>query len=83
MPYFIASLARSGPGALGALAERYVYFPFFFFVLALIYGLFLGEKILFKDKKSIALRKYSMIVSVLLSLGHQIWLFISVQNLFI
>ncbi|GEM_PF-4994085 len=41
MPYFIASLARSGPGALGGLAERYIYLPFFAFVLALVYGFYL------------------------------------------
>jgi hypothetical protein len=83
MPYFIASLARSGPGALGALAERYVYFPFFFFILTLIYSLFLTEKILFKGKNPMTLKKYSMAVSVLLSIGHQIWLFIFTNNLFI
>lgn len=83
MPYFIASLARSGPGALGALAERYVYFPFFFFILTLIYSLFLAEKILFNGKKSIILRKYSTVAFILLSLGQQIWLFIFTNNLFI
>ena len=83
MPYFIASLAWSGPGALGALAERYVYFPFFFFILTLIYSLFLAEKIFFNSKKTMTLRKYSMAIFVLLSIGHQIWLFIFTNNLFI
>lgn len=83
MPYFIASLARSGPGALGALAERYVYFPFFFFVLNLIYGLFLIEKILRNNKHSALLRKCATGFFVLLSIGHQIWLAIAAYHLFI
>lgn len=82
MPYFIASLARSGPGALGALAERYVYFPFFFFILTLIYGLFLIEKVPFHGKKSVTLRKYIVVVFGLLSIGHQILLFVATNNLF-
>lgn len=83
MPYFIASLARSGPGALGALAERYVYFPFFFFVLTFIYSLFLAEKIFFNGKQTIILRRCLMVIFTLLSLGHQILLFIYTNSLFI
>lgn len=82
MPYFIASLARSGPGALGALAERYVYFPFFFFILTLIYGLFLIETVTFHGKNSVALRKYIVVIFGLLSIGHQILLFVATNNLF-
>lgn len=82
MPYFIASLARSGPGALGGLAERYVYFPFFFFILTLIYGLFLIEKVTSNGKKSAILRKYTIAIFALLSIGHQILLFVATNNLF-
>ena len=83
IPYFIASLARSGPGALGALAERYVYFPFFFFIMTLIYSLFLAEKIISKNKKNVTLRKYAIAASLVLSIGHQMFLFIFTNNLFI
>lgn len=83
MPYFIASLARSGPGALGALAERYVYFPLFFFVLAFIYSLFLTEKIMLNGKKTKALKRYLTVIAVILSAGHQLLLFIYTNNLFI
>lgn len=43
-PYAIAALARSANGAHKALADRYVYFPLFFFVLATAYSLFLFKK---------------------------------------
>lgn len=43
-PYAIAALARSVNGTHKALADRYVYFPLFLFVLAVVYSLFLCKK---------------------------------------
>ena len=81
IPYFIASLARSGPGALGGLAERYIYLPFFAFILALTYSLHLnGLKQILSSRQL-----YPILIgtAALISLGHQIMMHFSVYNLFI
>lgn len=72
IPYFIASLARSGPGALGGLAERYIYLPFFSFTLALTYALSLRP-----------LPRRALIgAALIISAGHQITFFLALNKLF-
>lgn len=73
IPYFIAGLARSGPGALGGLAERYIYTPFFFFILTLTYAVFLcRNRIPSRIRKRRFLLKTILIGAVaILSIGQQ------------
>lgn len=80
IPYFIASLARSGPGALGGLAERYIYLPFFSFILALISAL----SFTLPDISSRPMLRSVLIGGALIiSAGHQIMMYFSIYNLFI
>ena len=80
MPYFIASLARSGPGALGGLAERYVYLPFFTFILALIYSCYLiTDNKLSKNPFKLLL----LIILLIIGFGHQITLYPELNQLFL
>lgn len=79
-PYIVASLARTHEGALGALAERYVYFPFFFFSLAMVY--------VFSLVKNLWPRRRHLIQTliaggtIVLSVGHQIVMHLQVNLLF-
>lgn len=84
IPYFIASLARSGPGALGGLAERYIYPPFFFFILALTYAVFL-----YRNRIPSPIRKYRLLVKTILigavailSIGQQAVMHLEVYHVF-
>jgi hypothetical protein len=80
MPYFIASLARSGPGALGGLAERYIYLPFFTFILALIYSCYLiTDNKLSKNPFKLLL----LIILLIIGFGHQITLYPELNQLFL
>lgn len=81
MPYFTASLARSGPGALGGLAERYVYLPFFTFILTIIYNYHL----ITNNESSKISRLKPLIISILIviSFGHQATLYLALNQLFL
>jgi len=81
IPYFIAALARSGPGALGGLAERYIYLPFFAFILALTYSLHLNGLKQIPSHR----RLYPILIgaAALISLGHQITMYLEVNKLFL
>lgn len=84
IPYFIASLARSGPGALGGLAERYIYPPFFFFILTLAYAVFLcRDRITSQIRKRRFLLKTILIGAVaILSIGQQAVMHLEVYHVF-
>lgn len=84
IPYFIAGLARSGPGALGGLAERYIYPPFFFFILTLTYVIFLSHnRIPSQIRKRRFLLKTILIGAVaILSIGQQIVMHLEVYHVF-
>lgn len=79
MPYAIAALGRATPGALGGLAERYIYPPFFFFIIALVTALsvFVGDHLTIR-------KKMLLIVAVLsISIGHQLAMFRELNTLFL
>lgn len=82
IPFTIASLARSGPGALGGLAERYIYIPFFFFSMCLMYGVFSTHRL--RLKKNNHLTNIILVGSVIiLSIGHQLTMYFELNQLFI
>ncbi len=85
IPYFIAGLARSGPGALGGIAERYVYPPFFFFILTLVYASFLCQNTLpiKLSKHSLAIKVILIGAIIILSLGQQAVMHLEVYNVFL
>lgn len=81
VPYFIASLVRSAYGALGGIAERYIYPPFFFFILMLTYCIFLASQFHSAQRKKI----FKVLVlgfTLILSLGQQIVMHLEVYHLF-
>lgn len=80
IPYFLASLARSATGALGSLAERYIYFPFFFFILAgtVVYH-YLNQKL----SHQFIFHNIFIGFITILSIGHQITLFFAANELFV
>lgn len=82
-PYAIAALARSANGAHKALADRYVYFPLFFFVLALVYSLFLFKKsgILRGGNKLFTVLTFS--VALIIAIGHFVAMSFQVNLLFL
>lgn len=81
IPYFIASLARSGPGVLGGLAERYIYLPFFAFILSFIYSLNLITN---NNSFKISYLKILMIsILLVINLGHQVTLYMALNQLFL
>lgn len=84
-PYVIASLARSGPGALGGIAERYIYLPFFFFILTLSYAVFLsGKNLPAKIRKHQSLLNAMVIGTVgIVSIGHQLAVHMATSHLFL
>jgi hypothetical protein len=80
-PYFIAALARSGPGALGGLAERYIYPPFFSFVVSLVYCFHLISK---NRKFPVFLTKLILPgATIILTVGHQLAMHFEVSRLFL
>lgn len=81
VPYFIASLARSGLGALGGLAERYIYLPFFAFILAIIYSCHLFTKN--TPDQTGRLKALLTYVLIIINLGHQAALYLALNQLFL
>lgn len=78
--YFMASLARSAPGAHKALTERYVYFPLFHFILLLVYSSSLIYNQIFKLRPTI---KFLVIGSLtIIMIGHIIGLNFYVYHFF-
>lgn len=66
-PYFIAALGRSTHGALGGLAERYIYPPFFFFIIAFV----IATHVLISTHLTSKIKILIVISVLLLSFGHQ------------
>lgn len=82
IPYFIAGLARSRTGALGGIAERYIYLPFFFFILLFTWSLYLGQKTRLIPNTKLA--KTIMIgAALILSAGQQAVMHLEVNQLFL
>lgn len=80
VPFIIASIGRSKTGALAALAERNMYVPFFFFILALVYSLSLLKS--YREHHSLI--KFLLIgICIVLSFGHQITMYLSLNQLFL
>ncbi|MBI5357158.1 hypothetical protein HZB78_06140 [Candidatus Collierbacteria bacterium] len=80
-PYAIAALARSANGAYKALADRYVYYPLFFFVLALIYSLFLFQKLLGIKQRLFHILTVGM--TIIIVVGHLVAMNFKVNLLFL
>lgn len=82
-PFAIAALVRSASGAHKALADRYVYFPLFFFVLALIYSLSLLEKTCRLKRKHKFFPVLTFASALIIAIGHLVAMSFQANALFL